>query len=46
MLYGKAEALVNSALSNGRLILGVGAGWMKEEFDALCLSYAERGAMA
>jgi probable F420-dependent oxidoreductase len=34
------------ALSNGRLILGVGAGWMKEEFDALGLSYAERGAMA
>jgi alkanesulfonate monooxygenase SsuD/methylene tetrahydromethanopterin reductase-like flavin-dependent oxidoreductase (luciferase family) len=34
------------ALSNGRLILGVGAGWMKEEFDALGLSYGERGAMA
>jgi probable F420-dependent oxidoreductase len=33
------------ALSNGRLILGVGAGWMKEEFDALGLSYSERGAM-
>jgi probable F420-dependent oxidoreductase len=33
-------------LSNGRLILGVGAGWMKEEFDALGLSYGQRGAMA
>ena len=32
-------------LSGGRLIFGVGAGWMKEEFDALGLPYAERGAM-
>lgn len=32
-------------LSNGRLILGVGAGWMKEEFDALGLPYEDRGAM-
>jgi probable F420-dependent oxidoreductase len=32
-------------LSNGRLILGVGAGWMKEEFDALGLPYEKRGAM-
>jgi len=33
-------------LSNGRLMLGVGAGWMQEEFEALGLPYAERGAMA
>jgi probable F420-dependent oxidoreductase len=33
-------------LSNGRLILGVGAGWQKDEFDALGLPYSERGAMA
>jgi probable F420-dependent oxidoreductase len=32
-------------LSRGRLIFGVGAGWMKEEFDALRLPYAERGLM-
>lgn len=32
-------------LSSGRLILGVGAGWLEEEFDALGLGYAERGAM-
>jgi len=31
-------------LSNGRLILGAGAGWMKEEFEALGHTYhAERG---
>jgi probable F420-dependent oxidoreductase len=32
-------------LSNGRLILGVGAGWMEEEFTALGLSHRDRGAM-
>lgn len=31
-------------LSNGRVILGVGAGWMKEEFEALGHTYhADRG---
>ncbi|WP_420623972.1 LLM class F420-dependent oxidoreductase [Candidatus Poriferisodalis sp.] len=30
-------------LSNGRLILGVGAGWMAEEYDALGIDFAERG---
>jgi probable F420-dependent oxidoreductase len=32
-------------LSGGRLIFGVGAGWMAEEFEALALPYRERGAM-
>ena len=31
------------ALSRGRLVLGVGAGWMKEEFDLLGAAYATRG---
>lgn len=31
-------------LSGGRVIVGVGSGWMKEEFDALGVPFAERGA--
>lgn len=32
------------AVSGGRFILGAGAGWMTEEFDALGISPAARGA--
>lgn len=32
-------------LSRGRLIMGVGVGWMREEFDALGVPYGERGRM-
>ncbi|HSR24427.1 MAG TPA: TIGR03619 family F420-dependent LLM class oxidoreductase, partial [Candidatus Eisenbacteria bacterium] len=32
-------------LSRGRLIMGVGAGWMREEFEALGVAYGERGRM-
>ena len=31
-------------MSGGRLDLGVGVGWLKEEFDALGVPFAERGA--
>jgi probable F420-dependent oxidoreductase len=31
-------------LSNGRVLLGFGAGWWKEEFDALGAEFAARGA--
>lgn len=31
-------------LSGGRLLVGVGAGWMRDEFDALGVPFAERGA--
>lgn len=30
-------------LSSGRLIVGVGAGWLEPEFDALGVPFAERG---
>jgi probable F420-dependent oxidoreductase len=33
-------------LSNGRAIMGVGVGWMKEEFDALSMPFDRRGARA
>jgi probable F420-dependent oxidoreductase len=32
-------------LSNGRLIVGVGAGWMEEEFRLLGAPFRERGAL-
>jgi probable F420-dependent oxidoreductase len=32
-------------LSGGRVVLGTGAGWAQEEFDALGVPYAERGPM-
>lgn len=32
-------------LSEGRVILGIGAGWMRDEFDALGAPYGERGAV-
>jgi probable F420-dependent oxidoreductase len=32
-------------LSRGRLILGAGVGWMREEFEALGVPYTERGRM-
>lgn len=31
-------------LSNGRLVAGVGAGWLEPEFEALSVPFAERGA--
>jgi probable F420-dependent oxidoreductase len=33
-------------LSEGRFTLGVGVGWMKEEFDALSAPFAERGRVS
>ena len=31
-------------LSGGRVLLGIGVGWLKEEFDALGVPFNERGA--
>lgn len=33
-------------LSRGRVILGVGVGWMEEEFNALNASFAQRGPLS
>lgn len=41
-----ARATANiDQLSNGRLILGVGIGWSQQEFAALRVPYAKRGAI-
>ena len=43
VLFAKQAASIDTA-SGGRLRLGVGAGWLKEEFDALNVPFADRGA--
>ncbi len=42
-LYVAKEAASLDVLSQGRFILGVGSGWLKEEFDALGLDFHSRG---
>lgn len=37
------EVATLDQLSGGRVILGVGAGWMEEEFNALNVPFADRG---
>ena len=45
VLLAKMLATID-VLSQGRLVFGIGAGWMKEEFEALGLPpFAERGAV-
>lgn len=40
------EAATFDALSNGRLILGMGVGWLKEEFEAMAVPFEKRGKRA
>jgi probable F420-dependent oxidoreductase len=39
-----AELAALDVLSEGRLVLGVGVGWMREEFEAIGVPATERGA--
>lgn len=44
-LYWARVAASIERLSQGRLIMGVGVGWMEEEFAALDVPFKERGKM-
>jgi probable F420-dependent oxidoreductase len=43
-VYVAKEVATIDLLSGGRMILGIGSGWLKEEFDALGLEFKHRGA--
>jgi probable F420-dependent oxidoreductase len=43
-LYVAKEMATLDLLAGGRTILGIGSGWLKEEFDALGLDFHVRGA--
>jgi probable F420-dependent oxidoreductase len=43
-LYTAKVVSTLDVLSGGRVICGVGSGWMREEFDALGLAFDRRGA--
>jgi probable F420-dependent oxidoreductase len=45
-LYLAKQASSIDHLSGGRLILGLGVGWLKEEFDALGVPFDDRGPRA
>jgi len=42
ILFAKQAACID-AIAHGRLVLGVGAGWLREEFEALGADYGSRG---
>ncbi len=44
ILFAKQAACID-AFSHGRLVLGVGAGWLREEFEALAADFDSRGAV-
>src|SRR5262245_41423471 len=45
LLTAKTLATID-VLANGRLIVGAGAGWMKEEFELLGVPFEDRGRLA
>ncbi|MEA2625440.1 MAG: hypothetical protein QOD06_1485 [Candidatus Binatota bacterium] len=42
--YVAKEVATLDVLSGGRAVLGVGVGWLQEEFDTVGVPFAERGA--
>ena len=44
ILFAKQAACID-AISRGRLVLGVGVGWLREEFEALGADFDARGAV-
>ena len=44
VLFAKQAACID-VLSGGRLVLGVGVGWLREEFEALGADFDARGAV-
>jgi probable F420-dependent oxidoreductase len=44
IVFAKQAACID-AISGGRLVLGVGVGWLREEFDALDADFDARGAV-
>jgi probable F420-dependent oxidoreductase len=42
-LYVAKEVATLDVMSGGRVVLGIGSGWLKEEFDALGLDFHQRG---
>ncbi|HJQ82863.1 MAG TPA: LLM class F420-dependent oxidoreductase [Candidatus Binatia bacterium] len=43
-IYVAKEVATLDVLSHGRVILGIGIGWLEEEFQALGIPFAERAA--
>jgi len=43
-LYLAKQLATLDLLSNGRMMVGIGSGWMKEEFDSLQIPFNVRGA--
>jgi probable F420-dependent oxidoreductase len=44
-IYTAKEVATLDVLSGGRVMLGIGSGWMKEEFESLGIDFHRRGAM-
>ncbi len=43
-IYVAKELATIDVMSNGRVMLGVGSGWLKEEFEAVQIDFRTRGA--